>query len=389
MRGLLEVRTRLCVQRFRQCAEADSDVADDAGIEPVVERETFGGGFDLQQGHAVGNVAARREPDVLEEGPADQQHEIGIAKRLAHLPGVAGQRLAVAGMAGREGRVMPQPFEPHGGADRFRQATSACSPPDLATSSPAMMAGFFDFRSSAASASTPAGSGACRPPQIIRRRCVDRGFLFQDVDRQRDEHRPLRPVGRHLERAPHDRRDLVGALDLHAPLRHGCGHRNEVVAEHRILEPHARVLLAGRHDHGRIGFQRPVKRADAVAEAGSDMQVGDGDASRCLRIKAGGADRDAFMQRHDVFELRKCRQAVEQRRLRCAGIAEDMTHAVRHKRFHQHTTSAHFSPSRLALIRFAYHRPGRRPWQPRRAICARAAGCVFRMALAGAACGGL
>jgi hypothetical protein len=61
---------------------------------------------------------------------------------------------------------------------------------------------------------------------------------------------------------------------------------------------------------------------------------------------------------------------------------------VRHERFHQHTTSAHFSPSRLVLIRFVHHRPGRRPWQPRKAVCARAADCVFRMALTGAASAG-
>ena len=120
LRGLLEVRARLCAQRFRQCAEADGDVADDAGIKPVVEGETFGRSFDLQQGHAVGNVATRRKPDVLKEGAADEQHEVGIAERLAHLPGVAGERLAVARMGSREGRVMPQPFEPTV-APSFRQ----------------------------------------------------------------------------------------------------------------------------------------------------------------------------------------------------------------------------------------------------------------------------
>jgi hypothetical protein len=101
-----------------------------------------------------------------------------------------------------------------------------------------------------------------------------------------------------------------------------------------------------RHDHGRIRFQRAVERTDAVAEAGCNVEVGNGDASRRLRVETGSADSDAFMQRHDVFELRKCRQAVEQRRFRRAGIAEDMTHAVRHERFHQHTTSAHSFPHR-------------------------------------------
>ncbi|MGY3536713.1 hypothetical protein ACVIIY_000933 [Bradyrhizobium sp. USDA 4515] len=222
--------------------------------------------------------------------------------------------------------------------------TSACSPPDRATSSPAMMAGFFDFRSSATNASMPAGSGRGERPQIVRRQSIDRGLLFHDVDRQRHEHRPLRRIGRHLERAAHDRRDLVGALDLHAPLGHRHRHRDEVMAEQRILQPHSRILLAGRHDHGRTRLQRAVQRADAVAEAGSDVQVRDRDTPRRLRVEAGGADRDTFMQRHDVFELRKCRQAVKQWRFGRARIAEDMTHAVRHERFHQHTTPAHPLP---------------------------------------------
>ena len=214
---------------------------------------------------------------------------------------------------------------------------------------------------------------------------LDRGLLLQHVDRQRDEHRALRRVGRDLEGAAQDRRDLVGALDLHAPLGHGRCHRDEIMAEHRIREPHPRVLLARGHDHRRIGLERAVERADAVAEPGGDMEVGDGGAADGLRIETRGAHRDALMQRHDVFDLRKCRQAVEQRRFRRSGIAEDMTHAVRHEGFHQHTTPAHFSPSRLVLIRFVHHRPGRRRWQPRKMGCACVAGCVFRMALGGAA----
>ena len=71
------------------------------------------------------------------------------------------------------------------------------------------------------------------------------------------------------------------------------------MAEERIVEPHSRVLLTRSHDHGRIRFQRAIERTDTVAKTGSDMQVGNGDAARCLRVEAGGADCDAFMQRYD------------------------------------------------------------------------------------------
>ena len=83
--------------------------------------------------------------------------------------------------------------------------------------------------------------------------------------------------------------------------------------------------------HRRIRLERAVERADAVAEPRRDMEIGDRGAAARLRIETRGADRDALMQRHDIVDLRKGRQAVEQRRLGGAGIAEDVAHAVRHE----------------------------------------------------------
>ena len=179
-------------------------------------------------------------------------------------------------------------------------------------------------------------------PQFVGGDRLDRGLLLQHVDRQRDEDRALRRVGGDLEGAAQDGRDLVGALDLHAPFGDGGGHRNEIVAEQRMRQPHAGVLLARGHHNRRIGLQRAVERADAVAEAGRDMEVGDHRPARRLRVETCRADGDALVQRHDVFDLRIGRQAVEQRRLRRAGIAEDVAHAMRHEQVHQHTASAHF-----------------------------------------------
>ena len=107
-----------------------------------------------------GKWLARGVPDVLEERSAQEQHEIDIAQRRAHLPRIARQRLPVIRMAGREGRVVLASPSNHTEAPiASESATSACSAPDRATSSPAMIAGLLDFRSSDASASTPSGSG--------------------------------------------------------------------------------------------------------------------------------------------------------------------------------------------------------------------------------------
>jgi hypothetical protein len=113
------------------------------------------------------------------------------------------------------------------------------------------------------------------------------------------------------------------------------------VAEHGTGEPHPRILLAGGHHDRRIGLERAIDRADRIAQPRRDMDVGNGGAVRGLRIEARGADRDALVQCHDVLDLRERRQAVEQRRLGGAGIAEDVAHAVGHERFHQHTASTH------------------------------------------------
>ena len=93
------------------------------------------------------------------------------------------------------------------------------------------------------------------------------GLLLHDVDRQRHEHRAGRRIVGDLEGALQDRAELVGALDLHAPLGDRRGHRREVVAQHGIAQPDARVLLARRHHHGRVVLERAVDHADARCPA--------------------------------------------------------------------------------------------------------------------------
>ena len=223
--------------------------------------------------HALCNVAARRKPDVLKKRTADEQHEIGITKRLAHLPGVARERLAVARMAGREGRVMPQPFEPHGGTDRFRQ----CDQRLLAARSRHVVAGddrrILRLQEQRDQRFDTRWIGTRRSPQIIRRRRIDCGFLFHHIDRQRYEHRALRRVGRDLERAAHDRCDLVGTLDLYAPFRHWRRHRNEVVAEKRIFEPHS-SCPAGRPSRPRANLLSVRHRANRCRCQGREQRAG-------------------------------------------------------------------------------------------------------------------
>ena len=200
-----------------------------------------------------------------------------------------------------------------------------------------MIVGLFDFRMREAISSRPLGSGCDGTPQLSGAHRLDTSFLLQHVDRKGDEDGSPGRIGRDLEGAAQDGRKFVGTLDLHAPFCHGCRHGDEVMAQHGIVEPHARILLSRRDDERRIGLKRAIERADRIAEPGGDMDVRDRDAAGGLRVEARSAHRDAFVQGHDVFDLRVGHETVQQRRLGRTGIAEDVTHAVRHEGFHQHT----------------------------------------------------
>ena len=71
------------------------------------------------------------------------------------------------------------------------------------------------------------------------------------------------------------------------------------MAEQRLAQAEACVLLARGHDHGRVRLERAVKHADRIAEAGRDMEIDD------ARAAAGDNFRrhtGVVQRRHDIFE---------------------------------------------------------------------------------------
>ena len=255
-------------------------------------------------------------------------------------------------MIGREGIAAPRSPSNHTEAPSLSTSlTSVLSAPARATSSPATIAGLFAAASSFAIAAMPAGSGRLASNRVAGLAGGDVGLLLHHVDRQGHEHRTGRRLVGDLEGALQDRAELVGALDLHAPLGDGRRDRREVVAEHGIAQPHARVLLARRHHHRRVVLERAVDHADRVAEARRHMQVHEGRLAARLGVEVGRADRDALMQVHDVLQARIVEQRIEQRALGRAGIAEDALDAVIDEGLHQDLATAHGIFSRaLALL---------------------------------------
>ena len=187
--------------------------------------------------------------------------------------------------------------------------------------------------------------------RVRRRRTVERagglrldvGLLLHHVDGQRNEDRAGGRIVGDLEGAPHDRRDLVGVRGLRAPLHHRRRHGHEVVAEDRIAQAKPRVLLAGRDHHGRVGPERAEDHADGVAEAGRDVEVHDARSSARLGVVARGPDGDAFVQRQHIVDRRVACEAVDQRALGGAGVAEQVLDPVRQQALHEDVTPVHVS----------------------------------------------
>ena len=224
-----------------------------------------GGGFDLQHLAAGRERRAGGVPDFLEERAADQQHQVVLGELLGDARRVEGEacRDRPGDPSGRNcGRAGPR-TTPRRRCAR-PASSSVLAAPARATSSPATIAGFLAAMISSRHRLDARGIGAARGEDLRRAcRAAHVGLLLHDVDRQRHEHRPGRRVVGDLEGALQDRPELVGALDLHAPLGDRRGHRRKIVAEHGIAQPEARVLLARRHHHRRVVLERAVDHADA------------------------------------------------------------------------------------------------------------------------------
>ena len=89
LRGKLELGYLPRAHNIRKRANAGRHLADDAGVETMIERQALGRFLDLDDNGAFGKMVSRRIPDVLEEWAAQQYDEIGILKCLANLRGIA------------------------------------------------------------------------------------------------------------------------------------------------------------------------------------------------------------------------------------------------------------------------------------------------------------
>ena len=151
---------------------------------------------------------------------------------------------------------------------------------------------------------------------------IDVALVVQHVHRQREEHRAGGMRERGLRGAMHDARQVLQAMGLGRPLHVGPGHRRQIRPEDRLGHREALIVLPGRHQQRRAGLVGVVEHAHRVAEAGRDVHVHGAEATAGLRVAVGHRDGRRLLQGQHVTDAGLAGEAVHERQLRRAGVAE-------------------------------------------------------------------
>ena len=160
-----------------QRLEGRADIGDHAGIDREIVGQPRRRRLDLQHLAARRERRAGRVPDLLEERPADHQHEVVVGELLGDARRIEGERAALGRMIGRKGIAAAQPLEPHRGADAARPASPGSCPHRRARRrrrprSP----GSWRRSAACAMASMPAGSGRLAANDVRRACRAERWF---------------------------------------------------------------------------------------------------------------------------------------------------------------------------------------------------------------------
>ena len=139
----------------------------------------------------------------------------------------------------------------------------------------------------------------------------------EHVDRQREEHRSGRMGERGLGRAPHQPGKIVEAPDLGRPLHERARHRRQVGPQNGLGGGERLIVLSGGEQHRRAGLLEP----------GRHVHVDGGETAAGLRVAVGHRDGHGLLKGQHVADRGLSREAVHQRQLGRARVAEHDRHA--------------------------------------------------------------
>ena len=199
-----------CGRTVRQDQRGDRfqsgpDAGDQAGSEPVIAGEPLRRFLDLDHRRARRERSGGRIPDLLEEGTARQQHQIGVAEALRDPRRVGRQAAPKIGMRVGNRLVLVDELGPDAGASRLRQPQDGIArarPRDIVSDHDRGFGGGEELPGDGADAFGIRRGGAV---QRARGDGGDIGLLLHHVDRQGDKHRARGRIVGGLESAPHDR----------------------------------------------------------------------------------------------------------------------------------------------------------------------------------------
>ena len=304
--------------------EGELRIGEEAAVETVVAPEVACGGIDLDDPGALRKRCVLDVPHLLEELPADEEHEVRIADRGANLGVVAEGERAHAGVPGGCVHLHRDDVSEDVGPDPLREPHELLHRSALRHPIAGEHDGPLGAEHETRGLRHPFRIRAGPAPDARRRDRRVRGPLVHHVERQGDEHRAGRRVQRDLERPVHELGQLARRLRLDAPLGERRGHRDEVVPQHRLAEPVAGVLLACGHHEGRAPLPGVVERPHRVPEPGTDVEVRHPDPPGRLRPRVRHGHRDRLLEGQDVPNRGIVLQGVHERKLGRPGVAEEV-----------------------------------------------------------------
>ncbi len=166
------------------------------------------------------------------------------------------------------------------------------------------------------------------------------------------------PVGvglRQQEGAADQRRQILHLAHLDRVLEGALGERQQVAAQHRVLDQVAAVLLPDGDHHRRAGAPGVEHVRQAVGEPGGDVQVEERRAAGGPGVPVGHRDRGPLVQAEVVVELRHLGELVHEGQLGGSRVAEDAIDALALGQLDQ-------SPRGLTPTRSGSGPAGSSPW---------------------------